>query len=287
MCVLLAAGLALPVCAQGQTPTRPGVQTDPRELIQSLSGDEQTANPPGARKPGESLFRKESSRLRPASKTDEAKDENADKPTVPDGKAGDTEVKTDGKAAPGEPGKDAKDFKEKPPAPGGDKQSSKSGASTVQGKGAKPSVRTSGGGEGVSVSVKGDAAFEPILQKEVEYGEVPDVGEPLTMDAGSMPMVDFLQSLYDSTGWNILVTEAAQAVTLQFWVTEVTPKTALEVLKFNNVYYDFNDETQYLYVMTKDEHLEREFGNIQATEFNIEHVDVAYIEGVLGSLLST
>lgn len=167
-------------------------------------------------------------------------------------------------------------------------QTRPAGAKTIQGKaGAKGgAVRTVSPGGAAGVSVQGGVGtFDPIFSKPVEYGEVPDVGEELTI-TGPMPMSEFLDTLAIATNWNVLVSELAQAVNLQFWVTETTPKQALEILKFHDIYYEFDPETQFLYVMTKDEHLDKEYGDVKPETFVIEHVDIAYIESMISSLLS-
>ncbi|HEO71648.1 MAG TPA: hypothetical protein ENN80_10325, partial [Candidatus Hydrogenedentes bacterium] len=109
-------------------------------------------------------------------------------------------------------------------------------------------MRTVQGGGG-TISVQGQGVFEPIYDKPIRWGDVPDAGEPLTL-TGPMGVAEFLDTLSFSTGWNILVTPAAEEINLQFWITEVKPSTALEILKFHNIYYEFDPKSQYLRVMT-------------------------------------
>ena len=144
-----------------------------------------------------------------------------------------------------------------------------------------------GGAQGVTaVRTVGEAVYDPTLEKEIEYEEVPDEGEPITLN-GPIGVGEFLETLALATEWNVLVTETAQQVNLQFWITDTKPKDALEeILKFHDVYYRFDPKTRYLYVMTKEEYLTREFGKVQEHEFVVEHASVDYMESVLTSLLS-
>ena len=140
-------------------------------------------------------------------------------------------------------------------------------------------------GGGGTVSVQGSGAYEPAYEHEVVYGEVPDVGEKMTLE-GPMPCAHFLQELSFATDWDVLGTEAAGAVMLYFYINEKPPKEALEILKFHDVFYEYDKKTQYLYVMSKTEWLEREFGESNPLEFQVVHADVSYIESVLSSLMS-
>lgn len=129
--------------------------------------------------------------------------------------------------------------------------------------------------------------FEPLLQRPLEYGDVPDVDESATMSLkGPMSAKDFLDALALTTGWNIATTQAVGQLMLDFWTNEISPKQALAILRFNDVYYEFDAETSFLFVSTKQEHLERRFGDIVTAEFLIHHTDLQNAETVLTSLLS-
>jgi type II secretory pathway component GspD/PulD (secretin) len=140
-------------------------------------------------------------------------------------------------------------------------------------------------GEVGAVTLTGEGAFEPVMKREPEYGEIPDAGEKITLE-GPVGLQEFLTAINLATNWNVVVSPALQDVELRFWVCDVTPKQALEVLKFNKVYYEFDEETKFLRVMTREEYLEREFGKTKPHEFKINHADVAYIESLINSLLS-
>lgn len=136
-----------------------------------------------------------------------------------------------------------------------------------------------------AVSTSGQGAFEPILKREPEYKEVPETGEKITLE-GPMGIQEFLSAINLATNWNVVISPDLQDVQLRFWLYEVTPRQALEVLKFNKLYYEFDEETKFLRVMTREEYLEREYGKTKPHEFKVAHADVTYIESVINSLLS-
>lgn len=154
--------------------------------------------------------------------------------------------------------------------------------------GSRPTGGAGGGrfGSNYSVSSTGTGTFEPILLRDIEYGEVPDEGEALTFLDGQLPLQEFLSAINLATNWNIIVSESVKAVNLNFWINEVRPKAALEILKFHKVFYTFQEEGQYLYVMTEEEWLQREFGKLDYHEFVVKNAEVSYIESILSSLLS-
>jgi general secretion pathway protein D len=153
----------------------------------------------------------------------------------------------------------------------------------------------SGGGDGggasfgkggvSSISSSGSGAFQPVMEREVEYGPIPEDGEQITLE-GPMPLDEFLSAINLATNWNMVISPELKETQLRFWLYEVSPKQALEVLKFNKVYFEFDEETEFLRVMTKEEYLEREFGKSKPHEFRVVHADIAYMESLVHSLLS-
>ncbi len=270
LALILVAGLALPVCAQGQTPTRPGgTDRDTSDILRRLreqrSGRESTSSRFSSRDEQQEQDEQEP----PGPRTGLDRSRQQQKPTVPESRQ--------------------RQQQPQPPAGRSPRGRTPSGVRPVTGKGqagAKPSIQKAGEGAQGEVIVHGEGVFEPVLNRELEYGEVPDVGEPLTL-SGPMPMTDFLDALSMATNWNVLVSEAAQEVTLQFWITEATPQKALEILRFNDIYYEFDPESQYLYVQTKKEYLDKQYGKIQHEVFQIENVNIGYAETMLSSLLSS
>ena len=266
--------MGLPGHAQPQTPTQPSPTPDlntlREQLKQSLQGASGQPGQAGAQ-PGTPGYTQKSK-----------KGTKEDKKTA--NKAAEGQPPQPG-AAPGARGKAGAKTAGKPTLP-------KTGAPKPGGQGG--GVRTMGGptggnapgGGGVSaVRVVGQGTYEPLKDKTLEYGEVPDAGEPMTLN-GPLPVKEFLDTLALATNWNVLVTEEAQKVNLQFWITETKPKDALEILKFYDVYYEYKEDTKYLYVMTKQEFLDRKYGTTQEEEFVVKHASVDYIESVLTSLLS-
>ena len=185
-CLLVMAGLALPVGAQGQTPTRPDRSESSsrggRDLLQRVLSE----NPPVGRAQNDAANRKPT---RPESPQDR-----------PQGKAA---------AAADEPKASAPKKATAAPSPPS-RQPATPTTQTVQGGRTGGGVRTVQGGGG-TISVQGQGVFEPIYDKPIRWGDVPDAGEPLTL-TGPMGVAEFLDTLSFSTGWNILVTPAAEEI---------------------------------------------------------------------------
>ena len=165
---------------------------------------------------------------------------------------------------------------QRPPMPAGSISSSASVSTII-----------SGGGSEVRV-VRGSGQFEPSRMNAVDYGDPPSASQDIKVTlTGPMNAVQFLDTLSLATNWNIVASLAVERITLRFWMTEMSPKQALEVLKFHDIYYEFDEETDFLYVMTRDEYIQREYGQIIDHEFVIQYADLGDMEVVLQSLLSS
>jgi len=140
---------------------------------------------------------------------------------------------------------------------------------------------TPSGGAGGGVS----GFFDILFSRKPEYGEIPDIGEPLTLP-GPMTVAEFLEAIHLATNWNILVSEEAQKIQMNFWLIYKKPKEALEVLKFHGLFYEYDKDTNFLKVYTKEEWLLKNFGDLKPKEFKIKYADISYVEGILSSLLS-
>ncbi len=144
-------------------------------------------------------------------------------------------------------------------------------------------------GPAAGVNVISTTSFEPAFEHEVEYPDVPDAGaENLITEEGPMTVLEFLSLIHLSTEWNIISTEKANAVRLSFYLIDTTPKQALKVLEKHDVYYEWDEQNKYLYVMTKEEYLTEKYAKVSPTptEFKVVHADVTYAESMLSSLLS-
>jgi type II secretory pathway component GspD/PulD (secretin) len=64
----------------------------------------------------------------------------------------------------------------------------------------------------------------------------------------------------------------------------MTPEQAMAILKFNDIYYWFDQQANIVFVMTKDEYLEKEFGDVVKHEFKITNTSLANMETALVSL---
>ena len=75
-------------------------------------------------------------------------------------------------------------------------------------------------------------------------------------------------------------------LTLDFWTNEVSPKQAVAILRFNDIHYEYDPDSMFLFVMTKAELLERQHGRLIEYEFEVRYADLSDVEIVLASLLS-
>jgi len=136
-------------------------------------------------------------------------------------------------------------------------------------------------------AVTREAEFEPHKRRVLEYGALPATGseEVLTL-ASPMSAAEFLDTISIATGWNIVASAEVQKIQLQFWINDMTPQQAMAILKFNDVYYWYDQQANMLFVMTKPEYLDKEFGDIIKQEFKIVNTSLANIETALVSLSS-
>ncbi len=282
-------GVAISVSAQGQSPT------SPRPTPQTPANPD--TNTPGAQPtpPAPRGDTRETTRPAPSSRERRRTAEE-------EAKAKEEAQKKEGGAATatGEEPKEEegrKSRREREEAEGDKEAGGGTRAVTGGSAGGSPGGSPSGGaattpgasgrfGSNYEVTSTGEGTFEPMLLREPEYGEVPDEGEALTFLDGTMALQEFLSAINLATGWNIIVSEAIKDTTMNFWIDGVRPKQALEILKFHKVFYTFEPETKYLYVMGEEEWLQRQYGKLESHEFIVKHAEISYIESILSSLLS-
>ena len=168
-------------------------------------------------------------------------------------------------------------------------------APSVVGGGQSGPTRRAGAGSsvvsgevrGVTPTVKFRGPFEPVLRRDVTYGEVPELGGQVAIKLkGPMAVPAFLDALSLATGWNIAASVDANKVVLQFWTKALTPRQAVAVLKFNDIYYEYDSDSQFLFVMTLDEYLQDEYGELEEREFSVQHVDVKHVMTAISPLVS-
>ena len=146
-----------------------------------------------------------------------------------------------------------------------------------------------GGEQGGSaqITAAGTGKFEPYKDRDLEYGEVPATTEEVTFTlAGPMTVSQFLDLLSTQTGWNVLPTQEVQNISLAFWMNEMTVAQAMEILRFHDIYYEYKPETNFLYVMKKDEYFEREFTDLQEQSFVVSYADFGDVQSVFQSFMS-
>ncbi len=135
--------------------------------------------------------------------------------------------------------------------------------------------------------VSPQGAFEPGLERPLKYGDAPKADESIKITlTGPMSASEFLDALAVATSWNIASTPKVRETVLEFWTNEITPAQALAILRFNEIYYEYDKEANFLFVLTKEEHVTRAYGSLVQAEFSVNYADLQSIETVLTSLLS-
>lgn len=101
-----------------------------------------------------------------------------------------------------------------------------------------------------------------------------------------MPLLTFLDELHRATGWNIIPSEELDRIFVRFWIDQMKPQQALEILRAHDLYYAYDQNTNFLYVRTMDEQKRRMFGEITSAEFELRHANILDLETVLKNLAS-
>ena len=144
---------------------------------------------------------------------------------------------------------------------------------------------------GLRVTTRSESgSHEPYLDRDVEFGDVPQGGEPMSMssydDGEAMPLLTFLDELHRATGWNIIPSPGLQNRFVRFWIENMTPQQALEVLRIHDIFYEYDAETKFLYVRGVDEEKRDRYGEILDAEFELNHADILDMETLLKNLAS-
>ena len=152
----------------------------------------------------------------------------------------------------------------------------------------EPNVKIGGNDEGLELRVfAGKESFEPILDKDVSYGALPKSSPDMTLTLeGPLPALEFLSALSTATKWNIVASPGVTKKELNFWLNKMTPAQAMSVLKFNEVHYRYDAEADLLYIMTNEEYLQSEHGDIERFEYILSHTNLESVESGVVSLLS-
>jgi type II secretory pathway component GspD/PulD (secretin) len=291
--------MAVPVSAQGQTPSTPrpnpsqnddnnnsprgGATTPPGPRSQPTTSPTTRGTTGTGTTGGTGLGERQDPTRRGLDETD-----NRSRRTIDRGRGQQEEATATGPGVRTATGGDAEQAQQNRAGmqQGGRRGTSARGPASGGGTGSGGIGTSLSSGGGAAVSVLGEGAFEPVFMRDIEYPELPDEGETLTYLEGPMPVNEFLQAIHLATMWNILATEEARAKTLEFIIVEKTPAQSMEILKFHGLYYTFDPDTRFLTIMTKEEFLTEEFGDVEMREFEVQYADVAYIESFVASLLS-
>jgi len=264
--------------AQGQTPSSP--------IPRPGNQDVEVQDPPGPRQPGAPIPR-QPQQQQPDSLQDPRSRPGA-RQGLDDTRRRPGDSLRDAGASTGLGTAEAEQVRQQPARPTRPAAGAASGGARTVGGGGRGGggAPTMTRGTGAAVSVVGEGNFEPVFERPLLYGDPPDEGLTIEYLSGPMTVNEFLATIHEATGWDILATPSVQDIMLSFWIIDKQPRQALEILKFHEVFYTYGQDTNFLYVMTPGEWLDEEFGKPNYVELQVQHAEVAYIESVLTSLMS-
>ncbi len=149
-------------------------------------------------------------------------------------------------------------------------------------------VRTVGATSRRAPASTGQQDWQPALNNPVPESDVPDEGQSISINGFAAPVrvIEILDQLQLATGWSIVSSPGLEELTVRVWAENLTPHTLLKILRENGVYYEYDTETDLLFIMTQDEYLDREYGQLTPAEFDIKHADVIDMESQLRALMS-
>jgi general secretion pathway protein D len=137
------------------------------------------------------------------------------------------------------------------------------------------------------LGVQSKGVFEPQKNVKLIYGPLP---KPASADRialiGPMQVPEFLDVLSAATGWNIASSPGVKNVNLEFWINDQTPEQAMQVLKAEEIFYEYAQDSNMIFVMTKDEFLERRHGEVVRRVFQIKHADLSALQTGITAFLS-
>jgi type II secretory pathway component GspD/PulD (secretin) len=163
------------------------------------------------------------------------------------------------------------------------------GSRSATGTPSQPSmgVRTVGAGARRAPASIGEQDWQPMLDNEVPEAAVPDEGQSISINGSvAIPVIEVLDQLQLATGWSIISSPGLEELSVRFWAENVSPRVLLKILREKGIYYEFDADTNLLYVMHETEYLEREYGKLTPAEFTIQHADVIDMESQLRALMS-
>ncbi|MFP6584152.1 MAG: secretin N-terminal domain-containing protein [Candidatus Hydrogenedentota bacterium] len=135
--------------------------------------------------------------------------------------------------------------------------------------------------------VTGAEAFEPLLDREIDYGPIPPAPDNVRLNLiGPMMALEVLDMLSEATQWNIVASPSLKDLELNFRLPDLTPVQAMGVLRLNDLAYQYDRESGLLYVTTKEEYMQRTHGKLVRSDFELRHADLENVEAGVAALLS-
>jgi len=161
---------------------------------------------------------------------------------------------------------------------------SASGSSQSGGSG----VRTVGAGARRAPASIGEQDWQPALDNVVPEADVPDEGQSISINGFDtpIPVIEVLDQIQLATGWSIVSSPGLEEFGVRFWAQDQSPRNILRILRQSGIYYEFEADSNFLFIMLETEYLDREYGDLTAAEFLIQHADVIDMESQLRALMS-
>jgi len=157
------------------------------------------------------------------------------------------------------------------------------------GRGGGTSVVYGSGTSGATGTAQGRTAFEPYREFDIEWKELPAKADQvltLPADQSGINIASFLQTISDTMGWTVMMSEEVPAKQVHAWINDITVRDALKILQLANLYYEYDKDTNVLRVMTEDEYYLEKYGKVERFEYDVRHADVLNMQSTLESMLS-
>ncbi len=165
------------------------------------------------------------------------------------------------------------------------RQSRASGGAVVTATGT--AAAASGGAVGAGTTAPGQGAFEPYRNEPVDWKEIPDEGKQIVaLDAPAMSVGEFLQTISLTMGWTVVMSEGVAEKTIHAYFNQVSVRDALKVLRFAELYYEYDKETNVLTVTPLYDYYLKKYGKVEQFEYDVKHADVMDMQATLQTMLS-
>ena len=145
-----------------------------------------------------------------------------------------------------------------------------------------------GGARGGGVSRGGvSGEFEPYLKEPIDWKEIPDEGKQLVMlDAPTLSVHEFLQTISLTMGWTVVMDEGVSEKQIHAYFQKISVQDALKVLRFADLYYEYDKESNVLTVTLEREYYIDKYGDTEMFEYDVQHADVIDMQSTIETMMS-